>query len=62
MKNKKYHTVGIVQKYHTVGIVQKYHTVGIVQKYHTVGIVKKYNRKIVERGNINTPNTQIHDL
>jgi hypothetical protein len=41
---------------------KKYHTVGIVQKYHTVGIVQKYNRKIVERGNINTPNTQIHDL
>ena len=70
MKNKKYHTVGIVLKYHTVGIVLKYHTVGIVIKYHTVGIVLKYhtvgivpksNWKIDKRGKIDTSNTQIHD-
>jgi hypothetical protein len=32
-----------------------------VKKYHTVGTVPKPNRKIVERGKINTPNTLIHD-
>ena len=26
-------------------------------KYHSVEIVPKYNRKIVELGNIDTPNT-----
>jgi len=31
------------------------------QKYHAVGTAPKYNRKIVERGKIDTPNTQIHD-
>jgi hypothetical protein len=31
-------------------------------KYHTVGTIPKANIKIVERGKINTPNTQIHDL
>jgi len=30
-------------------------------KYHTVGTVPKSIRKIVERGKIDTPNTQIHD-
>jgi len=30
-------------------------------KYHTVGTIPKYNRKIVERGKIDTPKTQIHD-
>jgi len=32
------------------------------KKHHTVGIVPKSNRKIIERGKINTHNTQIHDL
>ena len=59
MKNKKYHTVGTVPKYHTVGTVPKYHTVGTVPKYHTVGTVPKSNIKIVERGKIDTPITQI---
>jgi len=27
---------------------------------HIVGTVTKYNRKIIEYGKINTPNTQIH--
>jgi hypothetical protein len=31
------------------------------KKYHTVGVIPKYNIKIVKRGKINTPNTQIHD-
>jgi len=31
------------------------------KKYHTVGIVPKSNRKIVERGKIDTPDTQKHD-
>jgi len=31
------------------------------KKYHTVGTVPKSNRKIVERGKVYTPNTQIHD-
>jgi len=31
------------------------------KKYHTVRTVLKYNRKIVERGKIDTINTQIHD-
>ena len=67
-KNKIYHTVGTVLQYHTVGTVLQYHTVGTVLKYHTVGTVLKYHtvgtvlqssRKIVERGKINTHNTQI---
>jgi len=28
---------------------------------HIVGTVPKFNRKIVERGTIDTPNAQIHD-
>ena len=28
---------------------------------HTVGTVPKYNRTVVERGNIDTLNTEIHD-
>ena len=32
------------------------------KKYHTVGTVPKSNRKIVERGNIDIHNTEIHDL
>ena len=55
----KYHTVGTVPKYHTVGTVPKYPTVGTVPKYHTVGTVPKSNIKIVERGKIDTPRTQI---
>ena len=31
------------------------------KKYHTVGTVPKSNRKIVERGKIDTLSTQIHD-
>ena len=31
------------------------------QKYHTVGTVPESNIKIVERGTIDTPNSQIHD-
>ena len=31
------------------------------QKYQAVGTAPKYNRKIVERGKIDTSNTQIHD-
>jgi len=72
LKTKQYHTVGIVTKtkqYHTVGIVTKtkqYHTVGIVLKtkqYHTVGIVLKTKQyhTVVERGQIDTPNTPMHD-
>ena len=30
-------------------------------KYYTVGAVQKSNRKIMERGQIYTPNTHIHD-
>jgi hypothetical protein len=30
-------------------------------KYHTFGTIPKSNIKIVERGKIDTPNTQIHD-
>jgi hypothetical protein len=29
--------------------------------YHTVGTFPKTKRKIVDRGKIDTPNTQIHD-
>jgi hypothetical protein len=61
MKNKKYHTVPTAKKYHTVPTAKKYHTVPTAKKYHTVPTVKKFNRKIVERGNVNTLNTQIHD-
>jgi len=32
------------------------------KKYHTVGTIPKSNIKFVERGKIDTPNTQIHDL
>ena len=32
------------------------------EKYHTVRTFSKSNRKIVERGKIDTPNTQILDL
>jgi len=31
------------------------------RKYHTLATVLKSNRKIVERGKIDTPNTQTHD-
>ena len=31
------------------------------KQYHTVGTVLKSNRQVVERGNIDTPNNQIHD-
>ena len=31
------------------------------QKYHIVGTVPKFNLNMVERGNIDTPNTQIYD-
>jgi hypothetical protein len=70
MKNKKYYTVGTVLKYYTVGTVLKYYTVGTVLKYYTVGTVPKYytvgtvpksNRKILERGKIDTPNTHKYD-
>jgi hypothetical protein len=40
---------------------KKYHIVGTVLKYHIVGAVLKYNRKIVERGKIDTFNTHIHE-
>jgi hypothetical protein len=32
-----------------------------IKKYYTDGTVPKSKRKIVERGNIDTLNTQIHD-
>jgi hypothetical protein len=32
-----------------------------IKKYHTVGTVPKYNRKIVERGKIDTFNTHLHE-
>jgi hypothetical protein len=31
------------------------------KKFHTVETVPKSKRKILERGKIDTPNTQIHD-
>jgi len=31
------------------------------ENYHTVGTIPKSNRKIIERGKTDTPNTQIHD-
>ena len=31
------------------------------KNYHTVGTVPTFNSKIVEKGQIDTPNTQIHD-
>jgi len=31
------------------------------KKYHIVRTFPKSNRKIIERGKIDTPNTQIHD-
>ena len=46
-------------KYHTVGTILKYHTVGTILKYHTVGTILKWNSKIVERGKIDTSNTQM---
>ena len=32
------------------------------QKYYTVGTVPKSNTEIVQRGKIDTPNTQTHSL
>jgi len=32
------------------------------KNYHIVGTVPKSNRKIVEKGKIDDPNTQIHDV
>jgi len=32
-----------------------------IKKYHTVRTILKSNCKFVERGKVNTPNTQIHD-
>jgi hypothetical protein len=31
------------------------------KKYHTVGTIPKSDIKIVERGKMDTPNTEIHD-
>ena len=31
------------------------------KKYHTFGTVPKSNRKIVERGNIDNPSTEVND-
>jgi len=31
------------------------------KKYHIIGTVPKSNKKIVDRGKIDTPNTIIHD-
>jgi hypothetical protein len=39
----------------------KYYAVGTVLKYYAVGTVPKSNKKIIEIGNIDTPNAQIHD-
>jgi hypothetical protein len=43
---------------------QKYHHVGTVPKSRKTKIppVPKSNRKIVERGKIDSPNTQIHTI
>jgi hypothetical protein len=49
-------------KYHAVRTVLKYHAVRTVPKYHAVRTVPKSNRKIAERGKIDTLGTQIHDL
>jgi hypothetical protein len=67
----KYHTVRIVLKYHTVRIVLKYHTVRIDPKSnrkiphcHNSSKIShcqnssKIQQKIVERGKIDTSNTQ----
>ena len=32
-----------------------------IVKYHTAGTIHKSNSKIVSRGNIDTPNTQMND-
>jgi len=32
-----------------------------IQKYDSVGTIEKLNIKVIERGEIDTPNTQIHD-
>ena len=45
------------KKYHTVLTVLKYHTVLTVPKYHTVLTVLKSNRKLTERGKMDTPIT-----
>ena len=50
------------KKYYTVGTILKYHTVGTILKYHTVGTILKSSIKIVERGKMDTCNTDIHDL
>jgi hypothetical protein len=60
-KSKKYYAVGTVLKYYAVGTVPKYYAVGTVLKYHTVRTVPKPNRKIIERGKLDTSNTQIND-
>jgi len=31
------------------------------KKYHNVGTIRKSNRKFVERGEIDTSNTRLHD-
>ena len=33
----------------------------MIKKYHIVGRVPQYNSKIVGRGKIDTPNTQVRD-
>jgi hypothetical protein len=52
----------MIQKHHTVRMTQKHHTVRMRQKHHTVRMIQKSNTKIIDRGKINTSNTQIHDL
>jgi hypothetical protein len=37
------------------------HVQNLIEKYHTVRTCPKSNRKIVESGKIDTPNTQLHD-
>jgi hypothetical protein len=57
----KYHTVVTITTYHTVVTITKNHTVVTNTKYHTVVTITKSNIKIVERGEIDTIKTQIHD-
>jgi len=52
----------MTKTYHTVTTILKYHTVTTIPKYHTVTTIPKSNIKIVERGKIDDPNTQIYDL
>ena len=67
MKSKKYNTVRTIQHWQNSPKIKYQNTtlseqsLDQISKYNTVRTVPRSNIKIVERGKIDTPNTQIHN-